>query len=448
MHSASLIQCSKTTLAGLAGASGALVASRIIGMAASFLFTLVLARVLSPADVGAVLTIMSGAFLISLLVTMNIESGSIRFVVAAKENGQEEAARGFLSFGRFMIIAISPFAILGFYIAFHLWDGATISQYGVLVWLAAAAIPIMGWLRFSGSVATAIGAPLRGSAPRTSVQPIALLCIFSLSAVIAGAATPILAGASFLAAFVIAAIAQFLVLRAKIRLGEERVRDFSAWRDWLANGLYLSPLILLQENLQYAAIFAASLGLGASDVAIYAISFRFVAIIRFAVLAVNIAASAKISRAMISGDRFLRDHTLRQTALLRMMPAVTATVFVICFAEPILGLFGDAYASGAQALIWFTLIPLSAAILGPNQMLLNIAGHRRSASCVSLISLIVLIVAIAYSGKVFGIAGATAATAIVYSFWELSLFVLARIKIGANASIFSVTPKLLYPAAD
>ncbi len=448
MHSAAIIQRSKAALEGLAGASGALVASRIIGMAASFLFTLVLARFLSPADVGVVLTIMSGAFLISLLVTMNIESGSIRFVVAAKENDQEEAARGFLSFGRFMIIAISPFAVLGFYIAFYLWSRETTAQYETLVWLAAAAIPIMGWLRFSGSIATAVGAPLRGSAPRTSVQPIAMLCIFSLSAVTAGAATPILAGASFLAAFVIAAIIQFLVLRAKIKFGGEHVRNFSAWRDWLANGLYLSPLILLQENLQYAAIFAASLGLGASDVATYAIAFRFVAIIRFAVLAVNIAASAKISRAMTNGDTFLRDQTLRQTALLRMAPAVASVVFVIFFAEPILGLFGDKYASGVQALIWFTLIPVSAAIFGPNQMLLNIAGYRRSASGASLIALTILVVAVAYSGKVFGVAGAAAATAIVYSLWELSLFVLTRIKTGANASIFSVTPKLLYPAVD
>lgn len=448
MSSAAVIQHYKAALTGLAGASGALVASRVAGMAASFLFTLVLARVLSPADVGAVLTIMSGAFLISLLVTMNIESGSIRFVVAAKENGQEAAARGFLSFGRFMIIAISPFAILGFYIAFHFWGGETTSQYDVLIWLAAAAIPIMGWLRFSGSIATAVGAPLRGSVPRTSVQPIVMLGVFSLSAIAAGAASPVVAGASFLAAFVIAAIIQSVLLRAKVRFSEERIGDFSAWRDWLANGLYLSPLILLQENLQYAAIFAASLGLGASDVAIYAIAFRFVAIIRFGVLAVNIAASAKISRAMAKGDTLLRNHTLRQAALLKVPLTVAAIFFVILFAGPILGLFGDAYARGAQSLTWFTLIPLSAAVFGPNQMLLNIAGYRRSASGASLIALTILVVAVAYSGKVFGVAGAAAATALVYLLWELSLFVLARIKTGANASIFSVTPKLTYPAAD
>ncbi|MEM9618933.1 MAG: MATE family efflux transporter [Pseudomonadota bacterium] len=448
MHSAAIIQRSVIALSGLAGASGALVASRVIGMATSFLFTLVLARVLSPADVGAVLTIMSGAFLISLFVTMNIESGSIRFVVAAKENGQEAAARGFLWFGRFMIIAISPFAITGFYFAFHLWGGETTSRYDVLIWLAAAAIPIMGWLRFSGSIATAVGAPLKGSAPRTSVQPIVMLGVFSLSATAAGAASPALAGAGFLAAFVVAAIVQSVLLREKVRFGIDRVRNFSAWRDWLANGLYLSPLILLQENLQYAAIFAASLGLGAGDVAIYAIAFRFVGIIRFAVLAVNIAASAKISQAMTNGDTLLRDHTLRQAALLKVPPTVAAIAFVILFAEPILGLFGNAYARGAQALIWFTLIPISAAIFGPNQMLLNIAGYRRSASGASLIALTILVVAVAYSGKVFGVAGAAAATAIVYSLWELSLFVLVRVKTGANASIFPVTPKLIYPVAD
>ena len=436
MHAAAMIERTKTALAAGAGASVMLIASRIAGMAAAFLFTLVLARSLSPADVGAVLAVMSGAFLASLFVTLNIESGSIRFVVAAQQQNHDDVARGFLSFGRLIILGASPFVVAGFLAILFLWDGQAASQHRGLVFLAAASIPIMGWLRFSGSIATAVGVPLQGSAPRTCVQPAAMLAIFSVIVMSSGMGTPTSAGASFLIAFIVAALVQFLLLRDRIRFGEGRTRNFSEKRDWLVNGFYLSPLILLQENLQYAAILAASLCLGASDVAIYAIAFRVTAIIRFAVLAVNIAVSSKISRAMASGDHALRDAILKNAAPLRVFPALAATALVILFAGPILTIFGEAYARGATALVWFALIPLSAAMLGPNQMLLNIAGHRRSASAVSLAALIVLVSATAYSGQAFGVAGAAAATAIAYSLWELSLFFLARAKLGVNASVF------------
>jgi O-antigen/teichoic acid export membrane protein len=367
---------------------------------------------------------------------LNIESGSIRFFVAAQEQGRADVAHGFMSFGRFVIIVASPLVMSCFVAAFLFGGGAPSPPY-MLVLLVAAAIPVMGWLRFSGSVATAAGAPLQGSAPRTFVQPTIMLGVFLLTLLFFGAATPASAGASLLSAFIAAAAIQFLLLRAATKFQKGQAKNFGAWRDWLLNGFYLTPLILLQENLQYAAIFAASLGLGPSDVAVYAIAFRFVAIVRFGVLAVNVAASPKISRAMAQGDCLSRDATLRKIAPLRMVPAFVATALIILMARPLLELFGDAYVRGAPVLIWFILIPLSAAILGPNQMLLNIAGFRRSASAVSLASLIALVVATAYSGKAFGVAGAAAATALVYALWELSLFLLARAKLGVNASIFT-----------
>ncbi len=438
MHAAAVIRRSRAVLAGVAGASAVLVIARVAGMTASFLFVLLLARALSPADVGAVMTLISSAFLASLFVTLNIESGSIRFIVEAQQQGREIVARGFLSFGRILIVASSIVVATIFVAASSLWSGESASADLVLVLAVAASIPFIGWLRFTGSIATAVAAPLHGSAPRTFVQPVVLLAVFSTVLLFYAGATPATAGLCFLIACMTATMIQFAMLRAKIGFGNHPSRDFSQWRNWVANGVYLSPLILLQENLQYAAVFAASLGLSAEDVAVYAVAIRFIAIARFGVLAVNVAVSAKVARAFAAGDTLRRDNALREAALLRFFPTLAATILIVSFAGPVLSVFGESYVRGASALAWFTLMPLSAALFGPNQMLLNIAGHRRSASAVSLAALAALIAATALSGRAFGIEGAAAATAITYALWEFALFLIVKSKLGTDASVLSL----------
>ena len=422
---------------GIAATSGVLVISRLIGTAASFLFTVILARTLAPANVGAVLTVISSAFLASVLVTLNIESGSIRFLVAAQEQDRSDISRGFVFFGRILLLAATPFVAGGFIVAFTIWGSDYSASQSMAIVLAAASIPLMGWLRLSSAHATAAGHPLRGSLPRTSLQPLLTLLVYLVAAHLVGWATTGSAAASFLIAFAATAIAQLWALRSARGFDAGRSRDLSDWRNWLANGLFLSPLILLQENLQYSVVIAASMGLSESDVAAFAIPLRFIAIIRFGVLAVNIAASPRISRAMARGDNTARDAELRRAAILKMGPAVGASVIVILFAAPILSLFGSDYVRGAAALAWFTLIPLSSALLGPNQMLLNIAGHKASVCAYSLAALVALFAALPMAGEKFGIEGAAAATACIYALWELALYVTTRVKVGADASVFS-----------
>ncbi|MCK5749682.1 MAG: hypothetical protein KAH44_25935, partial [Oricola sp.] len=62
----------------LAGASGLLLVGRVAGAGANFAFAVLLARMLPAAEVGAIFTAISTAFLTSIIVTINIESGSIR----------------------------------------------------------------------------------------------------------------------------------------------------------------------------------------------------------------------------------------------------------------------------------------------------------------------------------------------------------------------------------
>jgi len=218
-------------------------------------------------------------------------------------------------------------------------------------------------------------------------------------------------------------------------MGSEGGRNIVDWRNWLVNGFYLSPIITLQEYLQHCIVLAASLALAAGDVAVLAISLRFISLIRFGVLSVNMAASPKIARAMARADHQERDRQLRAAALLKAPPAAIAAAVVILLAGPILSLFGPEYMQGGRALAWFAAIPLASALLGPNHLLLNISGARGWVFGISLAAVAALFAAVPAAG---GVEPAAMIAALVYIAWELALFVVVRTKLGIDATVLAI----------
>lgn len=419
----------------LAGASGVLLAGRIAGAAASFVFAVMLARTLPQPEVGLALTAISSAFLASVLITLNVESGSIRFLVAAREAQKTDAVGGFIYFGRLLLLCMAPIVVSG-YAVLAIVEGNAART--VVIACAAASIPAMGWLRLSGSHATALGKPAIGSLPRTALQPLLLLILFPLSLAAGAAASAELALGCFLASFVATAVVQFVLIRKHIGPGASQRRDFSDWREWLANGFFMSPIILLQEYLQHGVVIAAAIALNASEVALLAISLRFISLVRFGILAVNMAASPALSRAVARADHSERDKQLRAAALLKAPAAALACLVIAFLAEPILALFGPDYVGGGKALAWFTLIPLSSAVFGPNQLLLNISGARSWVFGVSLGAILLAFIAIPAAGTLHGVEGAAMAASLAFAAWEAALFVTVRTKFGVDASLFAV----------
>lgn len=419
----------------LAGASGLLLTGRVAGAAANFAFALSLARMLPPAEVGAVFAAISSAFLTSIVVTLNIESGSIRFLVVARQAEDEEAVNGFIAFGRRLLIGLS-LPVCSAYVVIALLNPGPLQIAPILC--AAASIPAIGWLRLAGSHATALGKPSQGSLPRTALQPLLLVALFQAALFGGFQATADLALFCFLASFVLTAVVQFLLLHQYLRPRPDIGRRIDGWRDWLANGFYLSPNIMLQDYLQHSIILAAAFVLKAEAIAVLGLSLRCISLIRFGVLSINIAASPMISRAIAEKDHSQRDAYFRNAALLKAPPAFLAMAGITLFSGPILSIFGPEYAGEGAILGWLALIPLSSALLGPNYMLLNISGARRHVFGASLAALGALFTATPVASASFGATGAAMAATLVFVGWELSLFLVVRMKLGMDASILSL----------
>ena len=199
-----------------------------------------------------------------------------------------------------------------------------------------------------------------------------------------------------------------------------------------------------ETSAETKAALLAALGLSDADVARLGIALRFIGFLRIGLMAVNMAVSPRISRAVSAGNQQEADSLLVQSTHLKFWPTVLVTALVWWLAPFLVGLFGPEYASADWALRLFALLPLVAAFFGPSIMILNITGHQPQIFRVSAACVVLLVVAVPVAGVAFGVNGAALAAVLTVFFWEWALFNRVRRETGYNVSIAGV----LFGGAD
>ncbi len=432
----------KRSLMETIGNATALVVARFGGAVANFVFTLLLAQQLAPSQVGFVMTAMSLAILVSLFTTLNMENGAVRHLLQPLEKGNRAEASGFVHFGRKVLFWTSPFVIV-FFLVFMLASQSLKNEltrseiWGVV--FAAAAIPVLSMLRLGSSWGHALSKIIKSMLSWAFFRP-AFLCLLTGSLVVFGITLSVdrILLASFLAcggAFVI----QFFLLRNAFVFAREVKPDTTRSKEWMRTGLYLSVTILLIDYFQNVVVVTSALGLTDDDVARLAIALRFTGFLRMGLMAVNMAVSPRISKA-ISAEQHADAHgLLSQSTHLKFWPTIVVTALVWWLAPWLISLFGAEYATAVWPLRLFALLPLFAAFFGPSIMILNITGRQQQIFRVSAVSLALLIIAVPVAGIAFGLHGATAAAVVTVFFWEWALYDRTRRETGIDASILGAT---------
>lgn len=434
----------------LIGNSAALLGGRMVGVLATFAFNVIIARSMAPEQMGVVMSIMSFAFIASVFATLNIESGSIRFLGRSLNTDQLGTASGFVVMSRRVLLIASPIVMLGFVGGAWLLDPQAPAGRIWAYAASAASIPLIGWLRITGRHGTAVAKVTRSSLPRSTLQPLIYLAIISAVVYAGFELTPATVLGLFFFSFMSVALIQYRLLRGALSFIERHRPSFTGWGQWVRSGLLLSTSLIVLEYLQYVIVAAGALGLGAADLAKLSIALRLVAIIRFGQSAVMMAGGPNLASAISRGNLQRRDNLLALSGHLRLWPTLIAVVLLLCFSDVVLGVFGHEYRDASLALCWLVLIPLSTAFFGPNQLLLNITGHSRAifACCTGMIA--ALVVSVPWCGHHWGLEGAAAAAALCNLVLECALFVVVRRSTGVDASLigtFTTTARRLLKRA-
>ena len=427
-----------SSLGGILKKAMSLVGARVGGNLLTLGYTLILARVATPAEFGLVMTGFAWAMLLSIALALNVESGSIKYLVQYREGEKQGLAAGFIRFNRTIILALTAlsFAVMGV-----LWFAGVLSAQDQTVQifaLALAAAPVVALTRVYARHATAMGQVLRGGLPIMLVRP-GVICLLLLGVWFAGV-TPGPTTLMFLliAAFVATAAVQALLLRKTFAFAKEATPEYSERRKWLGTGAMMAPLLVLRDNLKHVVIASAGLVLEPAQVGFLALAMSIMALVYFAMKAVDISLSPQLSQALQNGYEKRVAHLLKSGAKLKTLGIVAGVVFIALFGNQILALFGEKYVAALGPLLVLMLIPAADAIFGPAQIVLNVTGRQSAVFWVAGISSGVLCLATIVGGWVAGTNGAALGAGLSYVLQQMLLRNVSVRSAGVETSILAL----------
>lgn len=416
---------------------------KVLIAASGLLSGALLARLLTPQELGAYFLAYSLVLFGSMLGSLGLQGAATRLVAQSLGLGLPGRARFVVR----VTLALGTLGALGAGAAYLLLSGTLAGVFHAPA-LAAAGGLVAGWIAVSvvqglvGEIfrglnevrlATLLGGQVTGTV--TGVVTVVLLVVglgllwflrgeadlatVLLLAVCAGASTTLLSG--------------WLLGRRMARLPQGRV------------GKELPPVFgevvatawpLLVTNL---VLFALRNGdvwlLGAfgsrEEVAVYGAAVRLISMVTMPLIVANAILPPVIAGMYAQGRREELERTVRAAGAVTGLPALAASAACVLFAAPILDLvYGDYYRAGALALAVLSLGQLVSVWTGSCGLALQMTGHQRTMMTISLATGGATLAAMFLAVGPYGITGVVAARVSGLVLQNLLLWLAAKYRTG------------------
>jgi len=432
----------RSALGGTLQKALSLVGARVLGNVLTLGYTLILARITTPTEFGLIMTAFAWIMLLSVFLALNLESGSIKYLVQYRESGQSGLAAGFVRLNRMTILGLALVSAIVAALAW--WAGAFGSDEAMLgvVAVTVIAAPVVAMTRVYGRHATALGQVLRGGVPIMLVRPAViflLVALIWLSGARPGLTVYMLL---FLAAFAVTALVQALLLRQTFGFAAGVPRQYDEARKWFATGAMVAPLLVLRDNLKHVVVAAAGLVLVPAQVGYLALALSIMAFVYFAMKAVDISTSPQLSRALHAKQADRVAALLDTAARLKIAGLLAGAAVIAVFGGMALELFGPEYRASLVPLLILLIIPASDAVFGPAQIVLNVTGRQDVIFWVAGISTAMMIGATALGGALGGATGAALGAALSYAVQQFILRSVAKSSAGTETSVVAIFQRL------
>lgn len=380
------------------GSAGLMVMTRVLGTVGTFFYTVLMARLLSPAEFGMAWTLWSAVFISAYLCTLNIGAAAIQEVVRARVAQQDDIAAGFIIVSRRILLLMAIPTMLAFTTVIWWSDPSILENHPLAVMLAAATIPLFSWVMTNNAQATSLDQVLRGHLPAMLLRPavfLALLGAVWLMGVQVGLAGVI---GIYLAVAMVIALVQFRLVRPYFAFMRTTVAVTGQWRRWVRAGLMLAPGKLLSDQLKHLVILVSAIPLGPASVAQIAVALSIVNLLNFAITAVETSFAPKTSRSLnrdLAAGCPARDmqratHFIAISGALKMVLVCGGIAFLWLLMPFLISMFGPDYTAAIPAAWWFVLIPLSKVVFGNSLLTMQVFDRRGDILWTSILGLLAL----------------------------------------------------------
>lgn len=412
-------------LRGLARGAGSAFTVNAVGAGLGFLTDLVLARTLGVESYGIYAYVIAWVTILALLGALGFPTALLRFAAAYRAKEQWSLLRGIIRYAlRRVLLAGLAVAILGAAAVLALGErlGPELAQ-TFLVGLAV--VPVFALLKVHSSIARAFGRVVAALAPATVLRPGIVLLGVGLLGV---SLYPTVNATMAMAIMLLATLLSLALLGATVwRSRPAPLATTPAAAEpqlWQRTSLFLLLMAGTQVVLNRADVIMLGWLADTSTAGIYAIAFRVAALAGFALTAVNLVFAPTLAALHARKDRVGLQATVTSVARWSLTWALLVSLPLLILAEPILGLFGEPFRSGAPALRILLVGQLVGAALGSVSLTMTMTGLERQATVVMAATAGICVALHAVMIPLFGIVGAAIASTVALMGWKVAMAVL------------------------
>lgn len=409
-----------------------LIMARVGANLLALAWTMLLVRMIQPDLSGIAFRAIAIAQIGSILLTLNVESGSVRTLVPAIQAGRTDRAATFMRFNARILVLALPLLL----VAALTWQLLGTTEGGGPLSLAiAAGMAACALARMTARHATALGVMRKGLLPRLLTGPLVMTAGLGLGMLTGIVLRPWHVAALYALSEVLTVIIQRRLLRDAFAQFRGRSGPASEWRDWLGLGLWLTPGLLMTEYRKALLIAAAGIMLAPAQLSLFAVAYSVINIMNFAVAAVDVAFSPRIAHAMVAVNDARRDRLLALSAAIKLAGLALGSALLLVLGPRLLALFGADYLAAWPALLTLLLLPAGSVLCGPASVVLSSRGQGRADFAGNIVGAAGLVAAILTGAWLGGLTGAALGTAAGHLVAQAMMAAMCRRLLGIDTTL-------------
>ncbi len=421
------------------GISGSVVA-KVSGAGLAFGIQAALARFLGAEQFGIYVLALSWVGLLVVVARLGLDVSVIRFVAQYRLRAEWSLLHGLL---RSSVLAVGLTAtliglviVLGVRVAPHWFFGG---ELGVGL-VAGLLLPLVALSYLAQGVLRGLRQVVRAEAMESLIRPsvlVALLVVSALTSYQPSATYALTVNAAGTAiALLFGGLWVVRALRDEIR-GTNPTFDIAAWKASAVPLMLMGGMNLVLDQTDLLIIGAF---LGPEEVAVYAAGARIASQVLFLLSAAEVAIAPIVAEYFVAGRITELQRTITMSSRIVLSIAALASVFLILFGRPILGMFGEGFRAGYLPMVTLLIAKLMNAFAGSVGMVMNMTGHQRMAALIiGSCAVLNLLLSVMLTPR-FGLQGAAISTAISIAAWNVLMLIVVRYRLGIDTTPIGCAP--------